>query len=999
MPPLAPIRRSLGLALMLFALGSRTLEARAQSEPGPPGGSTPTEAVARMTLPPGFRVELEASEPQIRQPVAACYDERGRLWVIEYLQYPVPAGLKPVTVDVYLRTEYDRVPEPPPRGPRGADRIKILEDTDGDGRLDKVTTFLEGLNLASGLAVGHGGVFVAQAPYLLFYPDRNRDDVPDGDPEVLLSGFGLQDAHAVVNSLAWGPDGWLYGAQGSTVTARIQGIEFQQGIWRYHPTSRRFELFAEGGGNTWGLDFDARGRAFGSSNGGFIVFHMVQGGNSWKGFAKHGPLHNPRSYGYFDAIAYQGPKHGGHVTPGGIVYRGGAYPEEFDGTLIGGNLLSNTVYWHPLTDLGSTVQGRHGGTLLDAHDGWFRPIDLLTGPDGCVRVVDWYDRRASHLDPRDTWDKSNGRIYRIVHGEGPKPLASFDLSGLTSEALVGLRTHRNTWWPDTARRVLAERRDPAVIPRLRELLAADRDPTLALRDLWALNACGGTDAATLTGLLDHPVAGVREWAVRLLSDEPTPLPAPLRERLARLADAEPDPGVRSQLAASAQRWPAPDALALCARLAARDEDSRDPLIPLQIWWAVERASRTEPAAVIDRFTAPELASRAIVQGTLLERLARAAASDGAWPLCAELIGRSPSAGARDAVLRGLDQGLEGRSLPEVPEALRTPLTELARAEPRTDAALRVAARLGDPAGYALAVERAADRGRPAEARAGWVTLLGQIPRTEGRAALLRLFSQPEEPDSLRAAAIAALGSDSDPTLADAWITAYPTLSPALQARVVDRLITRPAWADRLVAALATGTIPTRAVSTTQARQVARFGDARLNDRLTRSWGPLVGTSSAARLTRVAEIRGILPEGDKGSAERGRAVFEKTCAGCHQLFGQGQSIGPDLTGADRGNLDFLLESLVDPSALIRKEYQPQTLATTDGRVLNGLVLEESDTTVTLFDANQQKLVLPRDQIAELTPSPVSLMPEGLLDPLPDAAIRDLFRYLQSSGPPR
>src|SRR3954471_10688163 len=318
------------------------------------GGLSPQEARDRMVVPEGFRVEVFASEPDIRQPVAATFDERGRMWVIEYLQYPNPAGLVPVKVDQYLRTEYDRVPEPPPKGPRGADRIKILEDTDGDGKADKVTTFAEGLNLASGLAVGHGGVFVGQAPYLLFYPDRDRDDKPDGDPEVLLSGFGLQDAHATVNSLTWGPDGWLYGAQGSTVTARIRGIEFQQGIWRYHPRTKAFELFAEGGGNTWGLDFDRGGNAFGSSNGSFIAFHMVQGGNYWKGFAKHGPLHNPKSYGYFDSIAFSGTKPGGHVTPGGIIYKGEQFPPEYRGSFIGANLLSNSVYWYRLSPKGST---------------------------------------------------------------------------------------------------------------------------------------------------------------------------------------------------------------------------------------------------------------------------------------------------------------------------------------------------------------------------------------------------------------------------------------------------------------------------------------------------------------------------------------------------------------------------------------------------------------------------------------------------------------------
>ena len=246
-----------------------------------------------MTLMPGFEAQLVASEPMVRQPVAMEFDDRGRLWVIQYMQYPNPKGLKRVAIDRYSRTEYDRMPEPPPRGPRGEDVITILEDTNGDGRMDASHNFLEGLNLCTGVAFGYGGVFVIQVPYLLFYPDKNRDDVPDGDPEVLLTGFGMEDAHSVANSLTWGPDGWLYGNQGSTVTAHINGIEFQQGVWRYHPVTHRFELFCEGGGNMWGLDFDWEGNLFASTNfGPYIGLHGVQGAYYWKQFGKHGALHN-----------------------------------------------------------------------------------------------------------------------------------------------------------------------------------------------------------------------------------------------------------------------------------------------------------------------------------------------------------------------------------------------------------------------------------------------------------------------------------------------------------------------------------------------------------------------------------------------------------------------------------------------------------------------------------------------------------------------------------
>ncbi len=345
-------------------------------------GYLPGEAVKQMTVAEGLEVQLVASEPLVRQPVCIEFDDRGRLWVIQYLQYPNPNELQRVKVDRYSRTQYDRVPQPPPHGPRGADRITILTDSNGDGRMDQGHDFINGLNLASGLALGHGGVFVLNVPYLLFYPDRDRDDVPDSDPEVLLTGFGMQDAHSVANSLTWGPDGWLYGCQGSTVTANIRGIEFQQGVWRYHPKTRAFELFCEGGGNAWGLDFDRDGNLFYSTNfGGYVMLHGVQGGYFVKSFAKHGELHNPHAYGFLDHVPHTNFR-GGHVTVGGIVYQGDALPKSWRGKYIAADLLGHGVYWHDVQSRGSTVVTSHGSEVLKANDNWFAPTDLTMGPDG-----------------------------------------------------------------------------------------------------------------------------------------------------------------------------------------------------------------------------------------------------------------------------------------------------------------------------------------------------------------------------------------------------------------------------------------------------------------------------------------------------------------------------------------------------------------------------------------------------------------------------------------
>jgi putative membrane-bound dehydrogenase-like protein len=265
----------------------------------------------------------------VRQPVCIEFDDRGRLWVVQYLHVSEPGRAEARVGRSLLAHQIRPRPRPAAHGPRGADRITILTDTDNDGRADQAKDFIDGLNLASGIAFGHGGAFVIQVPYLLFYPDRNHDDAPDGDPEVLLSGFGMEDAHSVANSLTWGPDGWLYGCQGSTVTSNIRGIEFQQGVWRYHPLTKKFELFCEGGGNSWGLDFDVHGNLIYSTNQSpYRMLHGVQGAYYWKSFGKHGALHNPYSYGYFEHVPYANFE-GGHVTTGGMIYQGDSFPPGF----------------------------------------------------------------------------------------------------------------------------------------------------------------------------------------------------------------------------------------------------------------------------------------------------------------------------------------------------------------------------------------------------------------------------------------------------------------------------------------------------------------------------------------------------------------------------------------------------------------------------------------------------------------------------------------------
>jgi putative membrane-bound dehydrogenase-like protein len=340
------------------------------------GPLPPSAALASFKVPADLKLELALAEPVVRQPVSISFDERGRLWVVQYLQYPMPAGLKIVSHDGFWRAVYDKVPPPPPRHFRGKDQITIHEDSDGDGVFDRHKTFVDGLNIATSVAQGRGGVWVLNPPYLLFYPDRNHDDAPDGDPEVHLQGFGLEDTHSVVNSLQWGPDGWLYAAQGSTVTGHVTRPGLDAGkepahsmgqlIWRYHPETRRYEVFAEGGGNAFGLEIDSRGRIYSGHNGGDTRgFHYVQGGFYAKTFNKHGLLSNPYAFGYFPAMKHQRVPRFTHAF---VIYEADALPPPYVDLLFGVAPLLNHVVMSRFSPDGSSRRTHDVGLAVSSDD-------------------------------------------------------------------------------------------------------------------------------------------------------------------------------------------------------------------------------------------------------------------------------------------------------------------------------------------------------------------------------------------------------------------------------------------------------------------------------------------------------------------------------------------------------------------------------------------------------------------------------------------------------
>jgi putative membrane-bound dehydrogenase-like protein len=966
---------------------------------------TPSESLKAMSAPADVEVQLVASEPLVRQPVCIEHDDRGRLWVIQYLQYPNPEGLTRVAVDRFSRTRYDRVPEPPPHGPRGADRITILKDTDGDGIMDAGHDFVDGLNLTTGLAFGHGGVFVLNVPYLLFYPDRNRDDVPDSDPEVLLTGFGMEDAHSVANSLTWGPDGWLYGCQGSTVTASIRGIEFQQGVWRYHPTTKEFELFCEGGGNSWGLDFDATGRLFYSTNyGGHVLLHGLQGGNFVKSFAKHGALHNPHAYGYFDHAPHASFK-GGHVTVGGIVYQGDAFPESLRGKYVAGDLLGHGVYWHNITPRGTTVQTSHGGELLQSSHSWFAPTDVTMGPDGAIYVTDWHDARTAHPDPDADWDRSNGRIYRIAPKSHPRRDV-IDFATLSVDELLKLHDHSSQWFVRHARQELVRRADISLQPALLERAERSNDEHRALEALWTLASLGLMDETLAMKLLESPHAAVRSWTVRTLGDTRT-ISEQMAHRMDEFAEQELSPEVRQQLACSAARWPPKYAVPMINANINRDIDNADPCLPLLWWWAVERHSVTGREEVMKRFVRPSLWNSQLGRDFLLTRLVRRYAAEGTvegMDCVSRLLAAAPNDSAKtplwESVLLGWREASTEKLATLRKEAGAThPLLQqiLAtwQARPTEMTLHQLAILAGHTEPVTAAMQEVLQDSAVADRRIALMKLLGESVDADMLPSLLSLVKS-NAPEAVRAAAIQLVARQEGVDISQELIDVHQAeQSETIRSRIRGALLSRRSSAAVWLKAVESGHIKATATPLEEIRLVALFGDAELDAIVVRHWGRVQAATPEEKLAEVRRLNNDLRAGS-GDPTAGRLLFMKHCSTCHQLFGEGIKLGPDLTTANRADRDFLLISLVDPGSVIRKEFVSVIVQTRDGRTETGLPVARDESGITLVTSKNERIAIAESDIEELRESTVSHMPEGLYRQFKPQELRDLFAWLQSTS---
>lgn len=543
----------------------------------------PTEAVKKMSIPNGFDVSIYASEPDIAEPIAFCFDPRGRVWVLENFNY---------------RTRKNHTDEK-------VTRIQILEDTDSDGIFDKKKTFTDKLTFSSGIAVGFGGVYVGSPPNLTFIPDADGDDVPDGEPEILLDGWGINDRHETLNSFIWGPDGWLYGCHGVFTKSRVgkpgdddsvrQFID--GGIWRFHPERKKFEIFARGLSNPWGFDFDDTGQSFATCCVIPHLFHVIQGGVYHKQSLPHV---NPHIYDDIKTI-----RDHSHLSAhgGARFYLADAFPVEYHDRLFMCNIHEHAVLTDVMVRRGSGFVGKHGDDFLPTNDLAWVGFSVEIGPEGGVYILDWHD---TDICGNQINFANSGRIYRIMPKEA-KPIKRPNLEKMSDMELVGLQDHANDWYVRHARVLLHSRTLAGKLNKsdvhagLNKMMSNASTSGKKLRALWALHVTGALDTKRLSGLLDHADENIRAWAIQLLTDkssmdafnhvtrnkDASPLSPETQQRFVAMSKNDGSPIVRLYLAAATQRLPFADRWPILSELAKHEEDVNDHNLSRMIWFSLE----------------------------------------------------------------------------------------------------------------------------------------------------------------------------------------------------------------------------------------------------------------------------------------------------------------------------------------------------------------------------------------------------------------------------
>jgi putative heme-binding domain-containing protein len=835
---------------------------------------------------------------------------------------------------------------------------------------------------------------------------------------VLFDGFGYKESrHNLANGFTWGPDGWLYGGHGRTSPSDVgrpgtpagKRIHCDGGVYRIHPTRLVFENFADGTTNPWGVDFDDYGQCFVSNCVNPHLFHMIQGGHyePWRNrpssqyaYERIPTIADHLHYAGLDLKQAVGTDEtlalgGGHAHCGTLIYLGGSFPADFRNNVFMCNVHGHRINRDILKRVGSGYVASHGKDFAISTDPWFMGVTLRSGPDGSVFVSDWSDTGECHTYKPNT---TTGRIYKISYGKPDK--VQVDLAKKTDIELVQMQLNANDWYVRHARRLLQERaaqkgwKGDDIFDRLALILGTEElGAPQRLRAMWALYVTGGLDYQRVMGVWLHQLLTdkdeyIRAWSIQFLCENGNSLTL-ARDKFEDLAKNDPSPVVRLYLAAALQRMPIDRRWGVATYLAMRHNDSDDPNLPLMIWYGIEPIVANEPQFAI------AIARRAkipLVRRFISRRLLERAIEQRDFVDLDDWVGviADADSNAQADLLQGAREALHGRKTMAMPKSWPKAYTKFAESQSTAvrEHATLIALVFDDPQALAHLQKVVRDRNAPAVERvASLEALIGK--RIDKLAALLHDLLDDKV---LRGAAIRGLAAVPDRDTAKLLLARYPRFTTEEKRDAVATLAARKETAAAMLGAMERKAIPSTDVSAFVARQLYSLNDKEISDRLRTVWGEIRDTP-ADKQKQLARWKSTLkPEYLKiADLSNGRLVFSKTCQSCHKLYGEGATIGPDLTGSQRGNLDYLLSNIIDPSAEVAKEYRMSVVATKNERIVTGIIVERTPARLVVQTATE-KITIAAEDVDTIKDSQVSLMPDGQLDQLTREQVRDLIAYL-------
>jgi putative membrane-bound dehydrogenase-like protein len=911
------------------------------SEPGNPMPMGAQDALKALKLPEGFKATLFAAEPDVQNPIGMAWDAQGRMWVAENYTYAERAK----RFDLGLK-----------------DRVIILEDKGWDGVAETRKVFTEDVQMLTSVEVGRDGVWLMCPPQVLFIPDRNHDDIPDGEPEVVIDGFTVakDNYHNFANGLRFGPDGWLYGRCGHSCPGKLgvpgtpdeKRVPMKGGIWRYHPEKKIVEVLTHGTTNPWGHDWDANGEMFFINTVTGHLWHLMHGAHLMDSSKE-----NPFVYEKLDTIAdhYHYDRSGswtasrdgkanslggGHAHIGMMIYQAEQWPAEYRNKLFTLNMHGRRANVERLERHGSGYVGKHEPDVFLSDDPWFRGIEISTGPDGSGFILDWSDTGECH-DSTGV-HRTSGRIFRVSYGEVKKPEVPF--------------AWRKAW------------------PKADLNSADEHARALAIRELTQFSPL---DA--ISGPMAHAVYPELSFDA------------------VKLAKADKSSFVRLTLASTLQRLPVAKRAELGAALLAHTEDANDPFLPYLVWYGISPLAKDDPSALVRlakdctwpktlRWMARSLATQPEALNALLAQAKGEQVED--------ILGGMADAfkGIRKAAKPESWDGFVAKAMGANPERAKARTTntdpEPAKAGPTQQVIQELSILFGDGRALDDVKKMALDEKADLSARESALKTLIENRPDDLRAICMQVL----EVRGLNIVAVRGLALFNEPEIGQKLAGSYRKFGPAERPTVIDTLVSRPSFAKALLKDMAAGKIPRADLSAFHARQINSFKDEALSKQLVEVWGEL-RESAADKKELIEKVKKQLTPATlaKANLSQGRMLFTAVCGSCHMMYGQGGKIGPDLTGSGRANLDYLLENIADPSGVVSADFRMSLLTHKDGRVLSGVVTESNARTLTLRTLTET-MTLDRGDIVKQETSPLSMMPEGLLLAFGPEQVRDLIAYL-------